>query len=224
MKRLIIGICAILLINPTTATHARIGSPCTNSTDCNADWEYCSGATTDDLGVCFHKEPFSMFFKEFLGTWATVLCLFASNCGGLGGGGAMIPVAIFFFNFDTRNSISLSNATIAVAALARLIINWNKNHPLKTDEEGKPSGVLVDYNIATLMLPMIVVGAACGVAVNMLLPEPLIVVLIVLVLGYITVTTILKFLSIKKAESNASPVPAPVEVELPEAHSKTAEI
>jgi uncharacterized membrane protein YfcA len=182
--------------------------PCATDNDCVETWgEYCSNTSDDraviggEPGECVHKEPFSMLLKEYVGTWVTLILLFASNCGGLGGGGAIVPVSLFFFNFDTRNSIALSNLSICVAAVLRYLICWNKTHPLKTNEEGKPSGVLVDYNIATLMLPMIVVGAACGVAINILLPEPLIVLFIVIVLGYVTITTVIKLLKIMKVEN-----------------------
>ena len=106
-----------------------------------------------------------MFFMEFLGCITTVIIIFAANCGGLGGGGALVPVVMVFFNFDIKASIALSNITILFSSYVRMIMNRNKTHPLKTNCEGKPSGVLIDYNIATLMLPMIIVGAMCGVVV-----------------------------------------------------------
>lgn len=139
--------------------------------------------------------------EEFIGMFLTPIILFGANCGGLGGAGALIPVCLFFFNFDTKSSIAISNATVCVAGIMRLFINWRKNHPLKIDTKGKPFGVLVDYNIATLMLPMTIVGAAGGVAVNALLPEVLIVILLVILLAYITITTGIKLCQIRKEEA-----------------------
>ena len=73
---------------------------------------------------------------------------------------------------------------------------------MKFDVYGKPSGVLIDQNIATLMLPMIIVGAMIGVQLQPIIPEPLIVLQIVLVLGFITITTTMKYCAIRKAESS----------------------
>ena len=106
-----------------------------------------------------------MYFLEFIGCFITIFVLFASNCGGLGGGGAVVPIVMVFFNYDVKTSIALSNSTIVIAALTRMIINSKLPHPSKTDVQGNPSGVIIDYNIASLMLPMIIVGAMIGVAV-----------------------------------------------------------
>jgi len=97
-----------------------------------------------------------------------LLCLFiilVANSGGLGGGGVVIPISLAFFKFDTRESIALSNVSVFFSSLVRFILILNKKHPLKD------FGVVVDYNIATLMLPSIILGANLGVIFNLLLPE-----------------------------------------------------
>ena len=59
-------------------------------------------------------------------------------------------------------------------------MNAKYNHPTKTTPDGKPTGVLVDYNITILMLPLIIIGVAFGAVLYIILPA--IVILIVLVL------------------------------------------
>ena len=68
---------------------------------------------------------------EWIGNFAVIIVLLTSNCGGLGGGGAIIPVAMLFYGFDTKQAIGLSNASICVASICRYLINFNKTHPLK---------------------------------------------------------------------------------------------
>ena len=68
---------------------------------------------------------------EIIGFIVTVICLFLSNSGGLGGGGSMVPIIIFFFRFDLKRAIALSNSTICVAAIIRHLVNASKKHPLK---------------------------------------------------------------------------------------------
>ena len=129
----------VFLIATVMASHPKINLECDRDTDCVEGWEFCkinepSVFDSDEVsGSCIHKSPFDMYLKEYVGTWATLVVMFYTNCGGLGGGGAMIPICMMFFNFDARNSIALSNATIVIAGLIRLLINWNKNHPLKYD-------------------------------------------------------------------------------------------
>lgn len=101
---------------------------------------------------------------EFIGCFFCILIVMIANAGGLGGGGVVIPVAMAFFQFDTRESIALSNASTFVSCAVRFFLILNKRHPLK------PFKVVVDYDIATLMLPSIMFGANLGIIVNLILP------------------------------------------------------
>jgi uncharacterized membrane protein YfcA len=64
------------------------------------------------------------------------------------------------------------------------LYNFNKPHPLKNGQS-----VLVDYNVAAIMLPMAVVGASVGVIVNIILPELVIIIILCLLLSYVSITT-----------------------------------
>ena len=136
-----------------------------------------------------------MLLIENAGELLTALILFLSNCGGLGGGGSMIPIIIIFFGFEVKQAIGLSNASIAVASICRYFFNFPKSHPYKN---GK--GVLVDYNIASLMLPMIVVGATVGVMVNKILPMIVVTITLTLLLLLVSYTTLRKLLTIQADE------------------------
>jgi len=61
--------------------------------------------------------------------------------------------------------------------------------------------VLIDYNYTTLMIPMIEIGATLGVFINIILPEVVIVVLLTCVLGFVVVTSFVKFILIRKSEN-----------------------
>lgn len=202
----------LFLMGGVIAGHVTIGETCQVDLGCETKYEFCKPSETQvafssegdyaQMGVCMHKEPFPMFGMEFAGCFAMIFVLFASNCGGLGGGGAVIPLAMFFFSFDARNAIALSNATIVVAALIRYVINFRQPHPLKLDTNGDKTGILVDHNIPTLMMPMIVVGAAVGATLNLIMPEPVIAVGIFLVLSFVSVTTTIKWWTIRQAEKH----------------------
>lgn len=86
--------------------------------------------------------------------------------GGIGGGGVVVPIAMLFFQFDAKNAIALSNFSIFLSSLIRFFANAHRPHPLKN---GK--GLLVDHNLAILMLPLIVSGSSIGVILNIWLPN-----------------------------------------------------
>ena len=119
-----------------------------------------------------------------IGCVLTTLALFYTNCGGLGGGGIMIPIAIAFFGFDVKSAIGISNATVAVSALLRYILNFRKSHPLKNG-----TGVMVDYNVASVMLPSIVVGVIVGGIVNKVVPSVYLVIGLILLLSVLVIAT-----------------------------------
>lgn len=62
---------------------------------------------------------------EFWGMAFTVALLIITNMAGLGGGGTMVPVLQGFFKFDPKNAVALSNSSIFVASVLRIIINRN---------------------------------------------------------------------------------------------------
>ena len=92
-----------------------------------------------------------------------------TNTGGLGGGGINIPVMMGLFRFDTRNAVSISNASTMVSSGLRNILNIRESHPLKSG-----TGTIHDYNITLLMFPGIVFGSSLGSIVNLSLPGPII--------------------------------------------------
>ena len=43
-----------------------------------------------------------MITMEWIGIFVTLVAMVTSNCGGLGGGGTVVPIAMMFYGFDTR--------------------------------------------------------------------------------------------------------------------------
>lgn len=70
-----------------------------------------------------------MLKLDYIGSLFTFGILIFANCGGIGGGGIMIPTAIAFFGMDAKNAIALSNVSIFFSGLIRYIFNRNKVNP-----------------------------------------------------------------------------------------------
>ena len=65
-----------------------------------------------------------MFALEFIGSFFTIFIVALANSGGLASGGVVIPVSLAFFKFDTREALAISNMTILISSLIRLIISF----------------------------------------------------------------------------------------------------
>lgn len=132
---------------------------------------------------------------EVVGLISIFFLIVFAAIGGLGGGGSQMPICMIFFGFDVKQSIGLSNASICVCSIYRYLYNFNVPHPLKNGQ-----GVLVDYNVAAIMLPMAVVGASVGVIVNIILPEPLIILILCLLISVVSFITSKKWCRIVDEE------------------------
>ena len=110
-----------------------------------------------------------MYPTEFYSFFLVIGLLTFTNTGGLGGGGIMIPVMMGLYRFDTRNAVSISNASTMVSSGLRNILNIRESHPLK-----RGTGTIHDYNITLLMFPGIVFGSSLGSIVNLSTPGPII--------------------------------------------------
>ena len=96
-------IAAATLIRATIAVdYPRAKEACTVQMDCFDEFEFCQRFTDEADGVCSHKELTPVMTIEVHGYLMTFLVLLTSNMGGLGGGGAVIPICMVFFGFDTK--------------------------------------------------------------------------------------------------------------------------
>jgi len=83
---------------------------------------------------------------------------------GIGGGGVVVPLCMTLFGFTTKEAIAISGFTIFWCSATRFIFNINQKHPEKKDV------VVIDYGLATVMLPTVLMGSLVGVFLNVILP------------------------------------------------------
>ena len=178
----------------TAVDFPRLGETCETNDDCLDSFENCNLDLAEP--ICRHKSLNPVNLIELIACVVTIVALFYSNCGGLGGGGIMIPVTLFLFGFDLKSAIALSNSSVAVASIIRYLQNLPKSHPLKEGD-----GVLVDYTLASIMLPSIVVGVIAGSIVNKVFPSLILAGVLVVLLTYLIISTWIKLCKIQKAEA-----------------------
>ena len=72
---------------------------------------------------------------------------------------------------------------------------------MKKDPEGKPTGLLIDYDLVMVMLPPGVVGSALGAIIPAFLPEPIVIAILTICLMVVTAMTTQKLVMMVKSEN-----------------------
>ena len=136
-----------------------------------------------------------MSLTEFILSFVVVGIVTFTNTGGLGGGGIIVPVMMGLYHFDAKNAIALSNFATPWAGVVRYLAHLNLTHPLKNG-----NGIIVDYNLCTLMIPSAVVGASIGSIVNIMMPAPIILALFILATLAMVIQALIKYCKLLKSE------------------------
>lgn len=129
--------------------------------------------------------PLEFVFSIFV----LLIVTLANVGGGLAVSTILVPVMMILYHFDLKSAIAISNFAGPTSALSRFVVaDMREPHPLK---HGK--GVIIDYNIATLLLPSAILGANLGSLLVIVLPNIVILALFSLVSAICTALTFVKF-------------------------------
>jgi hypothetical protein len=161
-----IHIALALLLGIAAANYPHAGTACITDSDCAIEYEVCTVNK-----VCKHKNLFPMRAEEIGGLFLFVFLVTFSNIAGIAGSFALLAL-LLLFNFTVPVAIILSNAQIVISAFIRICSGLGKPHPLKD-----PHGTLYHFQIISLMLPMVSLGAAIASMVGRVLPDVVVVVI-----------------------------------------------
>lgn len=118
---------------------------------------------------CTHKNIFPAYSpRAWIGIGILFLMSIMTNTAGIGGGTVLAPIFFIFFDFIGSEAAFLSKSTIFAGAFANLIFIAAKRDP------NQPSKLLVDYKLATILLPSCLIGTSMGVPLSNFLPNGLI--------------------------------------------------
>ncbi|KAL2516172.1 Sulfite exporter TauE/SafE family protein [Forsythia ovata] len=99
------------------------------------------------------------------------------SVGGVGGGGIFVPMLTLIIGFDPKSSTAISKCMITGAAGAAVYYNLKLRHPTLDLP-------IIDYDLALLFQPMLVLGISVGVIFNVIFADWMVtVLLIVLFIG-----------------------------------------
>ena len=153
---------------------------CVVSSDC-PQFSECG---TKKPGICSHKKLFPPESTEIGGYFVFAVIKALSNVAGIGGGGISVPIVMAMYGFETKSAVAISSFAIFITSLASFIVNFYKKHP------EKPQVVLIDYNLVTIMMPLVLVGAQVGGLILVLFPSLAIQIMLTLTLIGLMIQTI----------------------------------
>jgi uncharacterized membrane protein YfcA len=116
-----------------------------------------------EQNLCKHKKVFPITQEEIFGLFLIFIGSALSNAGGIGGGGLLIPILILVLKFETKEAIPISKLMIFTGSLTAFIMGLSNKHPFR-------EAIALDYNIAGLLVPMLLFGTIVGVTLNKVLP------------------------------------------------------
>ncbi|KAJ4844956.1 hypothetical protein Tsubulata_019073 [Turnera subulata] len=105
----------------------------------------------------------------------SIIGFFGAACGsvgGVGGGGIFVPMLALVIGFDPKSSAAMSKCMITGAAAATVGYNLKKRHPTLELP-------LIDYDLALLFQPMLILGISIGVTLNVIFADWMITVLLI---------------------------------------------
>ena len=156
----------------------------------------CSGAPYHHCneGYCSHKPVFPLETSEYVGIIFLPILLGLANVGGIGGGGLIIPLAIGCWGFSTPEAVAISNSTVFMGAVLRYFgFSINEKHP-------SADKTVIDYNLASIMMPAVMFGAFVGLYLSVMLPAAVTTILLTVILAYMTFNTYKKMINLCKKE------------------------
>ncbi|XAR70875.1 hypothetical protein NMG60_11027909 [Bertholletia excelsa] len=94
------------------------------------------------------------------------------SVGGVGGGGIFVPMLSLIVGFDPKSAAAMSKCMIMGAAASSVYYNLGLRHPTLDMP-------LIDYDLALLVQPMLMLGISIGVAFNVIFADWMVTVLLI---------------------------------------------
>ncbi|RLN34402.1 hypothetical protein C2845_PM03G32320 [Panicum miliaceum] len=121
--------------------------------------------------------PMQFGWQIVLGTLIGFFGAAFGSVGGVGGGGIFVPMLTLIIGFDPKSSTAISKCMIMGASVSTVYYNLKLKHPTLDMP-------VIDYDLAVLIQPMLMLGISIGVIFNVIFPDWLVtVLLIILFLG-----------------------------------------
>ncbi|KAM0876218.1 hypothetical protein ACQ4PT_036313 [Festuca glaucescens] len=117
--------------------------------------------------------PMKFGWRIVLGSFVGFFGAAFGSVGGIGGGGIFVPMLTLIIGFDPKSSTAMSKCMITGAAVSTVYCNLKLKHPTLDMP-------VIDYDLALLIQPMLMMGVSIGVICNVIFPDWLVTVLLII--------------------------------------------
>ncbi|XP_021273930.1 sulfite exporter TauE/SafE family protein 3-like [Herrania umbratica] len=145
-------------------------------------------------------------WKIVVGSTVGFLGAALGSVGGVGGGGIFVPMLTLLIGFDPKSSTAISKCMIMGAAGSTVYYNLRLRHPTLEMP-------LIDYDLALLFQPMLMLGISIGVALNVMFADWMVTVLLILLFIGTSTKALFKGIDTWKKETMMKKEAAKLELE-----------
>ncbi|KAK3133135.1 hypothetical protein QOZ80_6AG0532820 [Eleusine coracana subsp. coracana] len=149
-------------------------------------------------GSSYHHvwPPMQFGWRIMLGSLIGFFGAAFGSVGGVGGGGIFVPMLALIIGFDPKSSTAMSKCMIMGASVSTVYYNLKLKHPTLDMP-------LVDYDLALLIQPMLMLGVSIGVIFNVIFPDWLVTALLIIIFLVTSTKAFLKGVETWKKETIA---------------------
>jgi uncharacterized membrane protein YfcA len=162
----------------------------------NAEEESSKPNTTGLTAYKNHFDPKDT--KTIVGLVFLGIMLLLATLAGVGGNGMIIPVCLFFFDFDPKVAVAHASIFAAIGSIGRMAYEKSYQH-----YKGETTKSLTNYHLILLAGPPAVLGAFVGTTINSLISEAILMVVTFLVQMGLVYETFRMFQK-KRVQENAA--------------------
>ncbi|XP_059290776.1 sulfite exporter TauE/SafE family protein 3-like [Lycium ferocissimum] len=126
-----------------------------------------------EMHYCHVWPELQLGWRVIVGSIIGFLAAALGSVGGVGGGGIFVPMLTLIIGFDPKTSTAISKCMITGAAGATVYYNIKQRHPTMDMP-------VIDYDLALLFQPMLLLGVSVGVVLNVLFSEWMVTVMLII--------------------------------------------
>lgn len=124
-----------------------------------------------------HKSLFPPTDMEIIGFIVLFLCSIITTVAGIGGGVIFLPILMLMFDFNDKDAVPISISIVFIILFLRNILSIPERHPRRD----KP---IINYDIALIFSPSIIMGTIFGVLINQISATWLILLFIIIIMSF----------------------------------------
>lgn len=136
-----------------------LDKPCLADENCSPPYIICRES------LCKRKRIWPIQLKEIFAILLLSFLVLMATASGLGGGAIIVPILLVLMEFNTKQSVALSNGIIFFVSIFKSAFSLHMKHPTI------PHRTLIDHNLVIIFISTILFGLLIGTTLSEILPD-----------------------------------------------------